>query len=137
MDARKVETILARVTLAFVAIYFPVETFVSWPYGLLNPFYIVDLIAMVLLAWGAARSLRSPPRSCPAVLCAAYGWTAANAWRSAALRIYEVRGAARLDYGNTEYWIVMISTALILVCFAVALWLVVKTRDDSAGVSSQ
>ena len=131
MDPRKIETILARVTLGFVAIYFPVETFVSWPYGLLNPFYIVDLIAMVLLVWGAVRSLRARPQTSPALLAAAYGWAAANAWRSATLRIYEVRGGARLDYGNTEYWVVIIATALMLACFAIALWLVLKTRADS------
>ena len=45
MDARRIETILARFTLGFVAVYFPVETYASWRYGLLNPFYLVDLIA--------------------------------------------------------------------------------------------
>jgi hypothetical protein len=131
MNTRKVETFLARFTVAFVALYFPVETFASWRYGLLNPFYIVDLIAMILLGWGALRSLRAAPRRSPAVLCAAYGWTAANAWRSTTLRIYEVRGGARLDYGDTEYWIVIISTLLILACFALSLWLVAQAREET------
>ena len=131
MNTRKLETIFARFTLGFVALYFAVETFASWRYGLLSPIYIVDLIAMVLLAWGALRSLRAAPHSSPAILCAAYGWTAANAWRSATLRIYEVRGGARLDYGDAEYWIVIITTLLLLACFALSLWLVVRTREDS------
>ena len=128
MDSRKIETVLAWITLGFVAIYFPVETFVSWSYGLLNPFYIVDLVAMILLAWGALRSLRARPKRCPAVLTAGYGWAAANAWRSATLRIYEVRGGARLDYGNSEYWIVIISTVLMLAAFALSLWLAIKPQ---------
>ena len=132
MEPRDVESILAWFTLALVGIYLPVETFASWRYGLLNPFYIVDAIAMALLLWGALRSLRARPRSRPAILCAAYGWTAANAWRSATLRIYEVRGGARLDYGNTEYWIVIVSTTVMLACFALSLWLVVQAK---AGAS--
>jgi hypothetical protein len=126
MDSRKIETILARFTLGFVAIYFPVETYASWRYGLLNPFYVVDLIAMILLVWGALRSLRASPSSRPAILCAAYGWTAANAWRSATGRIYEVRGGGRLDFGDAEFWIVIVSTALILACFAVSLVLTAR-----------
>jgi hypothetical protein len=52
MDARKIESILARFTLVLVAIYLPVETYASWRYGLLNPFYIGDAIAMALLGLG-------------------------------------------------------------------------------------
>ena len=128
MDARKIESILARFTLVLVAIYLPVETYASWRYGLLNPFYIGDAVAMALLAWGAIRSLGAESVSRPAILCAAYGWTAANAWRSAALRIYEVRGGARLDHGDAEYWIVIVSTVLILACFALSLWLVIQAK---------
>ena len=132
MDHRRIESGLARFTLAFVAIYLPVETYASWRYGLLNPFYTVDVIAMALLVWGALHSLRGAPRSRPAILCAAYGWSAANAWRSAALRIYEVRGGARLDHGDAEYWIVISVTALVLACFALSLWLVVQAKAGSA-----
>jgi hypothetical protein len=128
MDPRKIESILARFTLVLVAIYLPVETYASWRYGLLNPFYIGDVIAMALLVCGALHSLRAAPRNGSAILCAAYGWTAANAWRSAALRIYEVRGGARLDHGDAEYWIVIVSTVLILACFALSLWLVLQAK---------
>ena len=128
MDARKIESILARFTLVLVAIYLPVETYASWRYGLLNPFYIGDAIAMALLVWGALRSLRAAPRSRPAILCAAYGWTGANAWRSTTLRIYEVRGGARLDHGDAEYWIVIVATVLILACFGLSLWLVLQAK---------
>lgn len=59
MDLRRAETGLAWFTLGVLVIYFPVETWASLPHGLWSPFYIVDLIAMALLLWGAFRSLRS------------------------------------------------------------------------------
>jgi hypothetical protein len=63
MDHRRIESGLARFTLGFVAVYLPVETYASWRYGLLNPFYIVDahrdgatrLGRASLAAWGAAK----------------------------------------------------------------------------------
>ena len=57
-DRRAIETGLARFTLAALVVYFPMETWVSWPHGLWNPFYLVDFIAMVLMFWGARVSLR-------------------------------------------------------------------------------
>lgn len=130
-DLRKTESILAYFTLGFCALYLPIETFASWRYGLLSPFYLVDLIAIVLLVWGALRSLGARPERRPAILCAAYGWTAANAWRSAIGRIYEVRGGGRLDFGAPELWIVLISTVLILGCFSVSLLLVARAGTVS------
>jgi hypothetical protein len=70
MDARKIESILARFTLVLVAIYLPVETYASWRYGLLNPFYIGDAIAMAparlgrdsVAPRGAAKPSRHPLR---------------------------------------------------------------------------
>jgi hypothetical protein len=67
MDRRKIESGLAWFTLGALVIYFPVETWASLPQGLWNPFYIVDLIAMALLLWGALRSLKARPNPSPAV----------------------------------------------------------------------
>src|SRR4029453_1604571 len=78
MNNRDIETRLARATLAALVFYFPIETWASWghDYWLLNPFYLIDLIAMVLLLYGATRSLRARPRPAPGALCAAHGWAA-------------------------------------------------------------
>jgi len=72
MKLRRLETWIAKFTLGFLVIYIPVETWASLPYGLLNPFYIVDVIAMVLMAWGAYLSLKSRPNCSPEILCVAY-----------------------------------------------------------------
>jgi len=128
MNLREIETGLAHFTLAALIIYFPAETWVSWPheYGLLNPFYLVDLIAMILMLYGAVHSLHARPRSAPGVLCAAYAWAASNGWRATAGRAFEVLEGQDLDYGIEELWIVGIATAMAMACLALSMYLVVR-----------
>jgi len=126
VDLRKIETGLAWFTLGALVIYFPAETYISVPEGLWNPFYLVDLIAMILLFWGAIRSLRARPASSPGVLCAAYAWTAANGWRATFGRMFEILEGGNLDHGAAEMWAVAIATAVALVCLMLSLYLVVR-----------
>jgi hypothetical protein len=123
---RRLETALAYVTLALLVLYVPLETWVSLPYGLTNPFYIIDVIAMVLLFAGAMHSLRSRPRPAPGLLCAAIAWTAANGWRATFDRIVELRRGESLDYGAAELWAVALSTLISLGGFAIGIYLVVR-----------
>ncbi len=127
MDLRKTETGLAWFTLGALVVYFPVETYVSVPEGLWNPFYIVDLIAMALLFWGAMRSLRARPDRSPAVLCAAYAWSVANGWRATFGRMFELLEGGKLDYGAAEMCAVAIATAVGLACLALSFFLVVRS----------
>ncbi len=131
MTLRQVETGLAWFTLGSLVIYVPVETYVSLPEGLWSPFYIVDLIAMILLFWGAVRSLRARPASSPGVLCAAYAWAAANGWRATFGRMYEILEGGKLDHGATEMWAVAIATAVALACLGLSLFLVVRSTPRS------
>jgi hypothetical protein len=126
MNHRQIETGLARFTLGALVIYVPVETWVSD--GLLNPFYIVDLIAMVLLFVGAVRSLRARPDSAPGIMCAAFAWTAANGWRATFGRLVEIRSGRELDYGTAELWAVGAATAITLGCLTVSLLLVARAE---------
>ena len=126
MNPRSLETTLSRFTLGLLVIYAPVETWASLPHGLLNPFYLIDLIAMVLLMAGAVTSLRARPDRSPSLLCAAYAWTAANGWRATFGRVEELERGGKLDYGTAELRAVVIGTALVLTCFAISLYLVVK-----------
>ena len=130
MDLRKTETVLAWFTLGVLVIYFPVETWASLPHGLWSPFYIVDLIAMALLLWGAVRSLRATPARSPAILCAAYAWTVANGWRATFGRINELLEGGTLDHGPAEMYAVSIATATGLGCLILSLYLVVSSRED-------
>ena len=126
-DMRKIETGLAWFTLGAVAVYFPVETWASWTDGLYHPFYLVDVIAMGLLLWGAIRSLRARPERSPAVLAAAYAWTVANGWRATFSRAFELLLGGTLDHGPGEMYAVSIATATALVCLILSLYLVVRT----------
>ena len=123
---RRLETGLAYLTLALLALYVPVETWASWGEGLLNPFYIIDVIAMVLLFAGAVRSLGARPRPAPGVLCAGLAWSAANGWRATFGRVVEVRSGATLDHGAAELWVVGVATLLALVCLGLSIYLVVR-----------
>jgi len=68
MTPRRVETLIARFTLVLLCLYAPVETWVSLPAGLSNPFYLVDVAGFGLLLWGALASLRARPDVAPGVL---------------------------------------------------------------------
>ncbi len=103
--------------------YFPLETLVSLP-ELWSPYYIIDLIAMVLLFWGARRSLRARPRPAPGVLTAAFAWTAANGWRATFDRVYLVTEGGELDYGSIEMCAVICGTGVALACLALSLKLI-------------
>jgi hypothetical protein len=130
MKPRAVETGLSAFTLAMLVIYVPVETWASLPRGLLDPFYLVDLIAMVLLLAGAIISLRARPKRSPFLLCAAYAWTAANAWRAIFGRIAEVETGGELDHGIAELWAVGIGAAIALACFVISLFLIMKASGS-------
>ena len=121
MNTRSIESAIAWFTIGALFIYVPGETYVSWSRGLLNPFYLVDLIAMVLLLWGAVHALRARPRYAPGLLCGAYGWASANGWRAAFGRLAEIRSGGELDYGILEMWVVGIATAIACALFAILL----------------
>lgn len=126
MMARRIETVIAKFTLGFLVIYIPIETWTSLPYGLLNPFYLVDVVAMVLLAWGAYLSLKSRPISAPEMLCVAYAWATANAWRATFWRVDHIKKGGELDRGMTELWALAIVTSLAIVLFVILIYLVVR-----------
>jgi hypothetical protein len=131
MTPRRIESAIAWFTLGALVIYVPGETWASWSGGLLNPFYLVDLIAMILLFWGALHSLRARPQCAPGLLCGAYGWVAANGWRATAGRLEHLQAGGELHYGAAEMWTVAIATAIALACFVTLLAL--SARTDSAN----
>jgi hypothetical protein len=72
---------LATFTLALLVVYVPIETWYSMP-TLRDPFYVVDLIGIVLLIVGVVRLRRNPVSPNWPILIAGYAWTAANFWRA-------------------------------------------------------
>jgi len=132
---RNVETGLARFSLGVLVLYFPLETWVSLPYGLWHPMYLVDFIAMCLLAFGGLHSLRARPATAPGPLCAAWGWAAANGWRGTAWRWMDVleNEGTNLDHGSVELWVVTLASLCALVCFGLSLTLATTKRRRKCG----
>jgi len=127
-NPRGIETGLARFTLVSLVLYFPLETWVSLPYGLWRPFYLVDFIAMLLLFFGARRSLSTRPARSPDLLCVAWAWTACNGWRGTFWRVFDVleNDGTRLDHGMLEMWVVASASFVALICFIIALVLLLQ-----------
>lgn len=131
MTPRSVETVIARFTLVLLLVYVPLETWVSRPSGLTNPFYLVDVVGFALLFWGALASLRARPGLAPGVLCAGYAWSGANGWRALALRIETLQQGGEVDV--TLVWLLVIGEVVALTGLALLLLLVVESRTPSSG----
>jgi hypothetical protein len=132
MNLRRAETGLARSTLGGLIIYVPLETVASLP-APWDPFYLVDLIGMVLLSTGTFQSLRARPATAPGLLCAGYAWTGANFWRAFWGRMEEVGQGGSLTYGSAELWVVGVGTAVVMGCLALSLLLVFRSRHGNAA----
>ena len=129
MNLRRTETGLARFTLCGLVVYVPLETWASLP-RLWSPFYLVDLIGMVLLSMGVFQSLRARPASAPGLLCAGFAWTGANFWRAFWGRTAEVLGGGSLMYGTAELWVVGVGTAIVMGCLCLSVLLVIRTASS-------
>lgn len=109
MNLRTVETHVAKLTLVWVALYLPLETWASLP-DLASPYYIVDLVGIALMTWGALLSLAQRPRPAPALLCAGFAWCAANGWRATADRWTRMTDYPSDAMASIELWVVAGST---------------------------
>src|SRR5262245_88687 len=132
MNLRRAETGLARFTLWGLLVYVPLETWASLP-ALWDPFYLVDLIGMVLLSVGTSQSLRARPARSPGLLCAGYAWTGANFWRAFWGRMAEVWKGGSLMYGTAELWVVGVGTAVVMGCLALSALLVVRAGHGNGA----
>ena len=82
----RTESTLIGYTVALIAIYGPIETWVSYPH-LLDLFYLVDAIGVALLLAGVLMWRSSTRIPYTAVLAIGYGWLGANFWRGMAMRL--------------------------------------------------
>ena len=80
--------------------------------ALWHPFYLVDLIGMVLLTWGVVRCRRGDAWGGAAVLIAGYGWLGANGWRAMFGRIEDLMAGGELEYGAAELCFVVFGTVV-------------------------
>jgi hypothetical protein len=92
---------MPKFTVGFLAFYAPIEIWYSLP-RLWDPFFLVDLIGIMLLAWGAIDSRRAVSQRSLSVLVAGYAWTGANFWRAMFDRVFEIAAGSELNYGWLE-----------------------------------
>lgn len=116
------ETFVAKLTLVWVALYLPIETWASLP-DLASPYYIVDLVGIALMTWGALVSLAHRPLPAPAVLCAGFAWCTANGWRATADRLKRLAEDSSDAIGSIELWVVAGSTFAAGIVLLLLLWL--------------
>lgn len=128
MDATRRGASLVTFTVIVLVIYAPLETWYSLP-ALWDPFYLVDLIAMLLLAWGASRCRRDPSTRSLAVLTAAYGWGAANAWRALFGRAADLVRDGTSRVGGAEWVFVGVGTIAMIVGLVWSLRLALATKE--------
>ena len=126
---RRVETGLAWFTLVALVFFAPGETWVTLAMtdgdiaSLVHPLYLIDVIGMVLMLWGALHSLRARPLPAPGLLCAGLAWMASNGWRSTWFRVASRAEGNPLFYGSAEMWVTLGLTALALAAMGLALYL--------------
>jgi hypothetical protein len=104
---------LTTFTIAFLVVYVPIETLASLP-ALWDPFYLVDFIGMVLLAWGLVWCWRNRTAAGLTVLAAGYAWEGANFWRALFSRVQAMVAGGTLRFGSAELWFVAIGTIVAL-----------------------
>lgn len=111
---------LVWATWACLGVYAPAETFYSYPH-LASPGYLVDLVAMVLLATGALH-LQQRGRLGP--LLGGWAWSACLAWRSYFARRYSRQGDLGV-YEEPDWVEPLVGVALVvaLLMFGAALGL--------------
>ena len=128
---RTTETKLAYFTLGALVVFAPLETWASWAmsgglYGLLSPFYLVDLIGMALMLFGTVHSLGARPHPAPGLMCAAHAWMAANGWRATLGRVDALAQGDHLRFGAPELWVTAGLTGLAVACLALSLILTTR-----------
>ena len=135
MTPRSLETALARCALVVLPIAAPIETWLSWPDGLTDPDYLVDVVGIGLLLWGALASLRARPDAAPGVLCAGCAWAASSGWRALALHLDTLQHGGHVDVGLV--WLLGGAEIAALISLALLLLLVVESQTprkrDASG----
>lgn len=113
-------------TVIFVAIYIPVETYLSRS-NLLSPFYLVDVAGMALLAGGVLK--RGAAVSAP-LLVAGYAWSGANAWRGMADRL-RAAGENRYGWVEADATRILVVGSILILLAAVAMRAAIRLSAES------
>ena len=120
---------LASYTFWVLVFYTPIETWASWP-ELYSPYYLVDLIAMVLLAVGLMRARQGRQLSALGFLAGGWGWLGANGWRATADRFEALAEGGSLEFGAAEMCFVVCGTVAAIIGLAWSLRAIASVARD-------
>jgi hypothetical protein len=102
-------------TLLWLVGYVPLETYVTLQIaglpGLLYSAYILNVVGMGLMLWGAL-AVRGGRRAGAAILAIGWSWTAATFWRATTDRYWWAANNGKLFAGSAELWIAPILTLI-------------------------
>jgi hypothetical protein len=135
-DARGADRLrgfLAPVTLIWVGVYAPLETYITWDDGgageWLSSSYVMDVIGILLMFWSAWAAWRRKAEG-PALLATGWAWTAATFWRATANRFWWAAEGRELYAGPSELWLAVILTAIAVAMTGASIVLVLKSTRD-------
>jgi len=130
-DTRKLTGAVTAFTFAWLLVYVPLETYVTLSIaglrGLVYASYVMNVVGMGLMLWGAVSARRGQP-SAPGLLTAGWSWTAATFWRATSDRFWWISRGGTLYAGTIELWLGPIFTALAVMGLAGSLILVLKPQ---------
>ena len=128
------ELLMARITLVALAVYFPLETYVTWSIAGLSGFlyssYVANVLGMALMLWAAIAARRGRPAG-PGLLAAGWSWTAATFWRATSDRYWLSSLGMPLYAGPVELWLAPIVTSIAVAAVVASLVLLVKSAETS------
>jgi hypothetical protein len=122
-------------TFAWLAAYIPLESYVTWSIagvgGFLHSNYILNMVGMGLMLWGAVATRKGKPTG-PAVLAIGWSWTAATFWRATSDRYWWVSQGHQLYAGPIELWLAPALTALAVGGLVASIVLIFRQHRSSS-----
>lgn len=131
-DTTRLAALVVGFTFAGLAVYFPLETYVTWSIagvrGFLYSSYIANVVGMGMMLWGSVATRKGQPFG-PGLLATGWSWTAATFWRATSDRFWLTSLGMPLYAGPMELWLAPIVTGLAVVGLAASLVLLVSSQS--------
>ena len=133
-ENRKLAALVVGYTFVALAVYFPLETYVTWSIAGVRGFaysgYVANILGMTLMLLGGIATKGAKPFG-PALLAAGWSWTAATFWRATSDRFWATSLGMPLYAGRIELWLAPIITALAVTGSVASLVLVFRSQRSA------
>jgi hypothetical protein len=134
IDDGRLRRLVVGFTFAGLAVYFPLETYVTWSIagirGFLYSSYVANIVGMVLMLWGAVAARKGRPFG-PGVAATGWGWTAATFWRATSDRFWLTSLGMPLYAGAIELWLAPVITGMAIAGLIASLVLLFRSSRNA------